>query len=68
MVKPSVTDYQELGSSREVVIRAKDLPLHCPTDDNALWCGHPRVFLAPEEQVDKTSRCPYCGTLYRLVD
>jgi uncharacterized Zn-finger protein len=68
MAKPSVRDYQELGTSREVVVKTRDLPLHCPTDDNALWCGHPRVFLPIHESSDKTSRCPYCGTLYRLVD
>ncbi len=68
MAKPSVTDYQALGTSREVVVKARDLPLHCPTHDSALWCGHPRVFLPIEESIDKTSRCPYCGTLYRLVD
>ena len=68
MVKPSVKDYQELGTQREVVVKAQDLPLHCPPENNALWCGHPRVFLAIDAQVGKTSRCPYCGTLYRLVD
>jgi uncharacterized Zn-finger protein len=49
---------------REVEITAKDLPLHCPTAETALWCSHPRVFL----DVAATGEvlCPYCGTRYRL--
>jgi uncharacterized Zn-finger protein len=49
---------------REVEITAKDLPLHCPTAETALWCSHPRVFL----DVTATGEvlCPYCGTRYRL--
>lgn len=67
MSAPSVADYKRLGDSREVVIKAQNLPLHCPTDETALWCSHPRVFLPIEDSVDKTARCPYCGTLYRLI-
>lgn len=63
-----MTDYQELGAKPKSLLEQK-IYLYIAADDNALlWCGHPRVFLAPEEQADKTSRCPYCGTLYRLVD
>ncbi|MDP1657730.1 MAG: zinc-finger domain-containing protein [Methylotenera sp.] len=45
-------------------VLAKDLPLHCPTDEVALWSSHPRVFL----DVAKTGQvaCPYCGTKYKL--
>lgn len=68
MAAPSVTDYQRLSTAREVVVRRQDLPLHCPTDATALWCAHPRVFLPIEASPDKTVRCPYCGTLYRLLD
>jgi uncharacterized Zn-finger protein len=52
------------NEGREIEITAKDLPLHCPTDEVALWCSHPRVFL----DIAETGRamCPYCGTRYRL--
>lgn len=65
---PSIADYKRLGESREMVVKRQDLPLHCPTDESALWCSHPRVFLAIDSSADKTARCPYCGTLYRLID
>lgn len=65
---PSIADYKRLGERREMVIKRQDLPLHCPTDETALWCAHPRVFLAIDVSADKTARCPYCGTLYRLID
>lgn len=50
--------------TREIEVSAKDLPLHCPTGEVALWCSHPRVFL----DITKTGEvmCPYCGTKYRL--
>ncbi|MDR2220828.1 MAG: zinc-finger domain-containing protein [Methylobacillus sp.] len=52
------------NETREIEITAKDLPLHCPTNETALWCSHPRVFL----DLADTGRamCPYCGTRYRL--
>lgn len=45
-------------------VEGKDLPLHCPTKEVALWASHPRVFL----DVAKTGEvsCPYCGTRYTL--
>ncbi|MEO7343738.1 MAG: zinc-finger domain-containing protein [Methylotenera sp.] len=51
-------------ASRVIEVSAKDLPLHCPTDEVALWSSHPRVFLdiAATGQVV----CPYCGTQYKL--
>jgi uncharacterized Zn-finger protein len=52
------------NESREIEVTAKDLPLHCPTDEVALWCSHPRVFL-PIEETGQTL-CPYCGTQYKL--
>ncbi|WP_334107773.1 zinc-finger domain-containing protein [Methylobacillus sp.] len=50
--------------TQEIEVTAKDLPLHCPTDEVALWCSHPRVFL----DIAATGHvaCPYCGTKYRL--
>ena len=48
-----------------VEVSAADLPLHCPLASQKLWNTHPRVFLPIE--VTKQARCPYCGTLYKLV-
>jgi uncharacterized Zn-finger protein len=47
------------------MVHGKDLPLHCPTKDTPSWNYHPRVFLDVLETGEV--RCPYCGTLYRLI-
>jgi len=49
---------------RTVEVSDADLPLHCPMPGDAVWCSHPRVFLAVEEKGE--ALCPYCGTLYKL--
>lgn len=49
---------------QEIEVTAKDLPLHCPTPETALWCSHPRVFL--DVTASGEAMCPYCGTKYRL--
>ncbi|MCY3853107.1 MAG: zinc-finger domain-containing protein [Gammaproteobacteria bacterium] len=49
-------------------IRPKHLPLHCPLPGTSLWNSHPRIFLPIEDMPDRKIRCPYCGTLYTLVD
>lgn len=43
-----------------------ELPLCCPTVDERLWDGHPRVYL----DIEKTGEvvCPYCETHYALAD
>lgn len=64
----SLEDYNKLNTTKEVVVRRIDLPLHCPMDESAIWCAHPRVFLAIEDAPNHEIRCPYCGTLYRLED
>ena len=50
--------------SAEVVVRARDLPVHCPNPTMPLWSSHPRVFL--DVAATGTASCPYCGTRYRL--
>ncbi|WP_020395411.1 zinc-finger domain-containing protein [Thiolinea disciformis] len=67
MATTSTKDYERLGTSREVIVTRKDLPLHCPTDTTALWCSHPRVFLPIDSNDGASYRCPYCGTLYRVL-
>ena len=49
---------------KTIEISAKDLPLHCPSKDVALWSSHPRVFLDVAKIGHAT--CPYCGTKYAL--
>jgi len=61
-------DYKKLNITNEVTINRSDLPLHCPTNVSALWCAHPKVYLAIENTQDGSARCPYCSTLYRLQD
>ena len=58
-----MSDKKEFEASH-IEISAKDLPLHCPTKDVALWASHPRVFL----DIAATGHvaCPYCGTQYSL--
>lgn len=53
-----------MAEVKEIEVSAKDLPLHCPTKEVALWCSHPRVFLDIAETGH--AMCPYCGTRYRL--
>ncbi len=48
-----------------VDVTAADLPLHCPLSSQKLWNTHPRVYLPIE--MTRQARCPYCGTLYKLV-
>ena len=66
-------DYKKLNITNEVKVSHKDLPLHCPINVGALWCSHPKVFipLGVTEATGaetKSARCPYCGTLYTLID
>ena len=53
-----------MTQAQVVMVDGKDLPLHCPTAEVALWSSHPRVFL----DLSKTGQvaCPYCGTQYKL--
>lgn len=53
-----------MSDTKVIEISAKDLPLHCPTDEVALWCSHPRVFL--DVALTGEVACPYCGTKYKL--
>jgi uncharacterized Zn-finger protein len=52
-------------SAKQVEVTEKQLPLHCPMPGAPLWSRHPRVFLDVAKAGE--SRCPYCGTLYKLV-
>jgi len=47
-------------------VTRQDLPLSCPMPGMTLWNSHPKVFLPIE--TEGTSKCPYCGAQYTLVD
>lgn len=47
-------------------VRMADLPISCPREDMVLWCSHPRVFLALDEQAEVI--CPYCSARYIVDD
>ncbi|GMV54386.1 MAG: hypothetical protein AMXMBFR6_01910 [Betaproteobacteria bacterium] len=56
---------QSRDQTREIEVRAQDLPLHCPLPDAPLWARHPRVFLDVLATGEAT--CPYCGAHFRFV-
>ncbi len=51
-------------TQRYIEVTADALPLFCPTPNQSLWNGHPRVAIP----VEKTgvAVCPYCGATYRF--
>ncbi|MFI4921842.1 MAG: zinc-finger domain-containing protein [Gammaproteobacteria bacterium] len=53
------------NAKKSYQVTAKDLPLHCPTDEMRQWDSHPRVYLPIEATGD--AKCPYCGTDYKLT-
>ena len=60
----TVDDFQKKHVSFSVV-KAKDLPFHCPPKETSKWSMHPKVFL----KFDSTGKaaCPYCGASYKLA-
>lgn len=57
---------ENANTRQEYQVSRQDLPLSCPTPEQKLWNSHPRVYLPIEETGVAT--CPYCSTIYRLVD
>jgi len=47
-----------------VPVKVADLPVFCPNPAMPLWSSHPRVYLELDPAGE--TRCPYCGTRYRL--
>lgn len=62
---PASGDNKPNKSMRREITK-NDLPLHCPMDGDTLWDAHPRVYLPIEDSSEEL--CPYCGTVYVLVD
>lgn len=51
-------------AEKQYVIRRKDLPLSCPTDEMLLWNAHPKVYLPIEKTGSEV--CPYCSARFIL--
>jgi uncharacterized Zn-finger protein len=55
---------EAVKKTEAVEIDGKDLPAFCPNPAMPIWSGHPRVYL--DMGPDGETKCPYCGTVYRL--
>ena len=56
----------ENNSNQNVIkIHYSSLPLCCMGDKVS---SHPKVNLPIEKSLDKTIQCPYCSTIYVLVN
>ena len=53
-----------------IKIHKTNLPLKCPSKQLAVqnWSYHPTVFLDIEDSKNNTIICPYCSTVYQLVE
>jgi len=60
----SVDDFQQKHVSFSVV-KAEELPFHCPPKGAKRWNMHPKVFLNFDSQ--GKAACPYCGANYELA-
>ena len=72
MVDQGLSDMNSTRSDQApavVELSAADLVgpgvVFCPNPKMALWSNHPKVFI--DVATTGEGKCPYCGTLYRLV-
>lgn len=54
------------NTERRHEVSRSALPVSCPTPEMLLWNAHPRVYLPIE--ITGSATCPYCGTLFVLID
>jgi uncharacterized Zn-finger protein len=70
MVNPNTASNQQAYSTPNaktaVEVKPGDLPIHCPMSGSSLWDSHPQVYI-PVEENGGEARCPYCGTMYKLL-
>ena len=70
MVNPDTAahqgDYSKPNAKTAVEVKPSDLPIHCPMEGSSLWDSHPQVYI-PVAENGGESRCPYCGTVYKLL-
>jgi uncharacterized Zn-finger protein len=70
MVNPNTAAAQDKyttpNAKSAIEVKKSDLPIHCPVEGSSLWNSHPRVYI-PVEENGGNCRCPYCGTMYKLL-
>ena len=70
MVNPDTASNQQAyatpNANTAVEVKLGDLPIHCPTTGSSLWDSHPQVYI-PVEENGGEARCPYCGTMFKLL-
>ncbi len=70
MVNPNTAahqqDFSTPNAKKAVEVKAADLPVHCPVEGSSLWNSHPQVYI-PVAENGGEARCPYCGTMYKLL-
>jgi|TARA_B110000967_G_C18708262_1_gene471360 uncharacterized Zn-finger protein len=70
MVNPDTaanqSNYSQSNTKSAVEVKATDLPIHCPVEGTSLWNSHPRVYI-PVNENGGESKCPYCGTMFKLL-
>lgn len=49
-----------------IEVKPDDLPIHCPVEGTSLWNSHPLVYI-PVEENGGEAKCPYCGTMFKLL-
>ncbi len=59
-------DLNTPNSKTAVEVSMNDLPAHCTAADPSLWNSHPRVYI-PLKEKGGEAKCPYCGTLYKIL-
>ena len=58
--------YATPNAKTAIEVKQADLPIHCPASTSSLWNSHPRVYI-PVEENGGEARCPYCGTIFKLI-
>jgi uncharacterized Zn-finger protein len=58
--------YTTPNSKTAIEVKPGDLPIHCPLTGASLWNSHPQVYI-PVAENGGEARCPYCGTIFKLM-
>jgi uncharacterized Zn-finger protein len=68
MSKPNAAEENLIqpNAENQYKVTRVDLPLSCPMPGMFLWNSHPKIYLPVDRE--GTSKCPYCGALYTLVE
>ncbi len=70
MVNPNTaanqSAFSQPNTKTAIEVKAGDLPVHCPVSGSSLWNSHPRVYI-PVQENGGESKCPYCGTIFKLL-